>query len=380
MICPRCKREIPDDSVLCCYCARVFKRTAKARTRPVGSGTVYKRGDVWEAQVTVGWSVDASGKRHRYKRTKGGFKTKAEAMECCSQLIREQTESRKALPLAAYWEIYSGGKMEKLSDEKRESYKIAWAKMKSIANRRIDQITVSDLQELVRAKTSTYYPARDMKVVLTHLFRIAAADGVANQDTPSFIELPSKEEKERQPFTPNEQIALWRAWESGCTDAAIPLIMIYTGMMTGEARRLTVEMIDFDAREIRGVGMKTKVRKNAAVILPVDIVPVLSEICAGRTGRVWTCNEDTFYERYYAALDVAGVRRLTPYSCRHTTATALAINNNIAPETVRKLMRWSTTAMLSKYAHPDTTDLLAAADTIGKNRHAGASETETPAT
>ena len=142
--------------------------------------------------------------------------------------------------------------------------------------------------------------------------------------------------------------------------------MIYTGMMTGEMRRLTVDMIDFDRRRIMGVGLKTEVRKAAPVYLPADIIPVLQDAAAsaGKDGRVFPYSQDDFYARYYAAIEKAGTRRLTPSSCRHTTATALAISENIAPDTVRKIMRWSTTAMLSRYAHPDDADALAAVDRL----------------
>ena len=67
-----------------------------------------------------------------------------------------------------------------------------------------------------------------------------------------------------------------------------------------------------------------------------------------------------------AALEAAGCRRLTPYSCRHTTATALAVTKNIAPQTVKKVMRWSTARMLDRYAHPDNDAALAAVNTLSK--------------
>ena len=142
-------------------------------------------------------------------------------------------------------------------------------------------------------------------------------------------------------------------------------------MMTGEMYRLTVDMIDFDNHRILGVGLKTEVRKATPVYLPDDILPVLKDAAAGKEGRVFPWSTDDFYARYYAALDVAGVRRLTPYSCRHTTATALTISENIAPETVRKVMRWSTTAMLSRYAHPDDTDALAAVNHLRRKTDNG---------
>ena len=76
--------------------------------------------------------------------------------------------------------------------------------------------------------------------------------------------------------------------------------------------------------------------------------------------------EADWYADYYAALEAAGCRRLTPYSCRHTTATALAVTKNIAPQTVKKVMRWSTARMLDRYAHPDNDAALAAVNTLSK--------------
>ena len=69
-----------------------------------------------------------------------------------------------------------------------------------------------------------------------------------------------------------------------------------------------------------------------------------------------------------AVLAAAGCRDLPPYSCRHTTATALAVTKNIAPQTVRKVMRWSTAKMLDRYAHPDQKDALKAVNRIKKAR------------
>lgn len=373
MICPRCNKEVPDDAALCCYCGRYFQRKVPSRVhqRPNGTGTAYKNGKGWMAEVTIGWVTDEAGNKLRRRLRKSGFKTRSEALAYASALLERQ-QRKKAPQLSAYWDTYSRGEMEKLSDSKRTAYKIAWAKMASISLRPIDTLTVSDLRGVVSKNAPTYYPARDMKVLLSHLFTLGAADGWCSKDLPSFIILPEKNETAREPFTEDEQKALWRAYEGGCADAAIPLIMIYTGMMTGEMRRLTVDMIDFEARRITGVGLKTEIRKASPVYLPADIIPVLQDAASGKDGRLWPCSEDDFYNRYYAALDVAGVRRLTPYSCRHTTATALAISKNIAPETVRKIMRWSTTAMLSRYAHPDDADALAAVDKLKRKGNDGA--------
>ena len=91
-------------------------------------------------------------------------------------------------------------------------------------------------------------------------------------------------------------------------------------------------------------------------VLPIIIIVSLLLTGCGLSGGI--------YANYHAVLKAAGCRDLPPYSCRHTTATALAITDGIAPQTVRKVMRWSTAKMLDRYAHPDQSDALKAVNTL----------------
>ena len=114
--------------------------------------------------------------------------------------------------------------------------------------------------------------------------------------------------------------------------------------------------------------MKTKVRKQTDIVLADQIIPLVQDLIdnAQPSGYIWKRVEKEWYDAYYGALEAAGCRKLTPYSCRHTTASALAITKNVAPQTVTKVMRWSTAKMLDRYAHPDQADALTAVNTIGK--------------
>ena len=84
----------------------------------------------------------------------------------------------------------------------------------------------------------------------------------------------------------------------------------------------------------------------------------------GKTHAVLTA----LFVPYYAALDAAGCKRREPYCCRHTTATALAIDENVAPQTVQRIMRWASTRMLDRYAHPDDAHALEAIESLTKNK------------
>ena len=343
----------------------------KPKSRGNGQGTAYMHHGSWTASVVVGWRVpeDYTRKPIPIKRTKGGFKTKRDALAYCSTLLAGGVVKPSAAPrLSEYWEQYKSGEYTKLSPSKQSAYKTAWNKLKSMHEARVDTITVGVLRSAVTEACTSYYTTKDCKAVLTVLFRLAAADRFADANLPSFIVLPDLEEKEATPFNDAEQTALWKLYESGNKDAAIPLLMIYTGMMPGEAQHLNVSNIDLDARTITHAGIKTKVRKQTPIVLASAIIPVVEDLISAAlpNGHIWPHDEKLWYERYYAALEAAHCRRLTPYSCRHTTATALAVTENIAPQIIKRIMRWSTAKMLDRYAHPDTSDALTAVDQIKK--------------
>lgn len=369
MICTKCQRETVQGAVFCPWCGKKLTATKKRRTksRGNGTGTAFRRGSTWTAQVVVDRVIVADDKPLRkITRSKGGFKTRDEALRYCPILKNGPVKADLAPTLSSYWATYKSGAYEALSASRKQACRIAWNKLERIQMTRIDQLTVGELQQLVKDRCPSYYTARDVRSLLIALFRIAAADGYANKDIPTFIQLPALEEKEQTPFSDVEQQALWKLYESHDLRATIPLLMIYTGMMPGEAMRLRVEQIDLDGRRIHGAGMKTKVRKQTDIVLADDIVPLVEDLIAHAqpSGYIWKRAEDEWYANYYAALEAAGCRRLPPYSCRHTTATALAVTENIAPQTIRKVMRWSTARMLDRYAHPDQDDALAAVNRI----------------
>lgn len=348
------------------------KRRAKSRGNGTGCAYYSPKYRYWIAQAIVDWRVpaDASKRMIPVKKTKGGFKRREDALAYCSELKNGPQKPALAPTLSVYWETFKDGQYEALSASKKQAYRTAWKKLEFIQNTRVDQLTVGGLQQLVKEKCSSYYTTRDVRSLLIILFRIAAAEGYVRQEIPTFIQLPTLEETEQTPFSETEQANLWKIYEAGDLRAAAPLLMIYTGMMPGEAMGLKVDMIDLEGHRITGAGMKTKVRKKTDIVLAKDIIPLVQDLIdhAQPSGYIWPRNESAWYANYHDVLKAAGCRDLPPYSCRHTTATALAVTKNVAPQTVTKVMRWSTAKMLDRYAHPDQKDALKAVNRIKKAR------------
>ena len=332
------------------------------RQRANGTGSVYKRKDRpgWTAQVVDGFKPNGQPNYIR----KGGFRTKTDAIKALATL-KDLSRAEIIPTVNYYYKAFCKGKGSQISDDKRRAYEIAYNKLKPIHSTPVNELTVPQLQTLVNETCPTYYPARDIRVLLNHIFKLAAVEGKANPAIPGLLTLPKLNETHRDAFTDEEQVLLWDAYEAGKVDAALPLIMIYTGMMTGEIRHLRADMIDLENQEIIGAGLKTDERKKKSILIPNAILPLLQDLMnAHPEGPFFPQGDDDFYEMYYNALKDSGIsRHLTPYSCRHTTATALAITGQVAPQTVQRIMRWTSTKMMDRYVHPDEE---AARKAIGK--------------
>lgn len=367
MICPKCGKAVPDGSAFCNHCGKKLIKEKRTGDRANGTGSVYydQRSKRWIAQIVTGKHYTEDMKvRFTYKRK--SFVKRTNALKEVQNLY-DQANERPSFTVSYYYNAFMNGKGASLSTDKQTAYRIAYNRLKTLWSRSVKDLTINDLQAVLSASCASYYPARDVRSILNYIFRLAAADDrEINPALPSFLQLPKMQESQVEPFTEEEQLQLWFSYESGNMDAAIPLILIYTGMMTGEIRKLTKDMIHLDDKEIVNVGLKTKERKKRSVLLPDDILPVLEDVISKtETDLLYPIAEEVFYKRYYAALAEAGItRHLTPYSCRHTTATVLAVHENVAPQTLQRVMRWNSTRMMDRYVTPSEDDARKAVNKI----------------
>lgn len=365
MICKKCKKDVPDGRYcIACGADQSASKKTRPRTRPNGIGTAYKRGSTWTAQVTVGIKRDPdTGRVQQVRRTKGGFKTKREALEFCMQLANAAMP-KKHVTFGDLWEQYEKTKFRQLSASKQCSYRTALKRIGDMIYTRIDAVTIADLQGLVDGLT--FYCAQDIKSILRHMYRIAMMQGWTSRDLSEYIVLPPKNEHERTPFSDEEIRAIWRGYDGGDTWAGYILLMIYTGMMPGELLHCRKDMIHLDSHQIIGAGLKTAERKNRPIVIADFLMPVVQALIDYTGDAPLLCDtyKRAFYKKYYDCLDRCGCRRLTPYSCRHTTATACAVGAKIAPSVIQRIMRHAKLSTTQLYIHPDESAVLDAINTL----------------
>lgn len=369
MKCRKCGAELPDKSIYCNLCGVKQEPSRSQRKRGNGQGTAIKRGGTWTAAWTEDLVISEQERKVRQvRRWKSGFATKTAALAYAAappkNCLQQKPEYKPTLK--DYYSGWENSDFLDLSKSKQCAFRIAWRKLEQLHTRQMASLTIGELQTCIDDQAETYYPARDMRTLLSHLFKRAVAEGQARTNLAEFVRIPPLDEKEQQPFDEEEIKKLWAAYGTGDRMAGVILLMIYSGMMPGELKRCKIDMIDTGKREISGCGLKTKKRKETPIIYPESITPVVDALIASsssREGYLLGMNTDRFYDEYHAALKRAGVRDLPPYSCRHTTATALAMAKT-APSVIQEIMRHTKFTTTQRYIHPDMSNAHAAINSL----------------
>ena len=79
--CRKCRADLPPRAKFCPTCGAKQDATQNTKNRGNGQGSVYKlKNGTWIAIKTLGYTVDDAGKMHRQTCSKGGFRTKKEAL------------------------------------------------------------------------------------------------------------------------------------------------------------------------------------------------------------------------------------------------------------------------------------------------------------
>lgn len=349
MYCSKCGQEMPENALYCPFCGRAVNYTPKRRKRGNGQGTAYRRGSTWTAEITDYTYVDDEGKVHRKYRTKGGFSTKREALEYC-QVMRGSVD-KKMPTLHELYSVWEKSELPKLSKDKQSAYRKARKRLESIIGRKIDSLTTADLQKVIDDNASSFYTARDMKTVLSHLYKRACADQFVPTNLTQFIVLPKLEERTQSPFTAEEVQKMWDAFADGDKFMGYLLLMIYSGMMPGELFACKKSMIDLERCEIFGCGKKT--RKGTTIVFADVVRPVVEALMEGEGDKLCPLYETEWYDEYHKHTKLVGLRDLPPYSCRHTTGTEAA-KQNLNASTIQKIMRHSKITTSQKYIHLGT--------------------------
>ena len=320
MECRKCGREIPeiDGAGFCPYCGTRQERTVTRRKRPNGAGCVIKtKSGKYKAIITVGIWTDNDGKIHQARKTRTFEKRTDALLAIAGMKIETEGVKVKDLTLRELYDLYTAGyEYKQLSKSQRDKMGYAWKRLGPLEFRGIGTLNVSDIETLIEEQTVSYYPARDIKVLLSHLYELAIKRDVVQTNRTEYVDIPFDAPKaKRECWTQDEVDALWEDYKTHQFTGYI-LIMCYAGLRYGELATIQLENINLEERYMVG-GIKTEAGIDREIPIHTRIVPVVQRCMTGRKARLLEMNEDHFYSAYWDAIRRAGLRELPPHTCRH---------------------------------------------------------------
>lgn len=354
MECKKCKREIPDDAIYCCYCAQDQRRPIKKRReirRENGTGSVYKRSDAKARPWVAAGPKPKNGSRPII----GNFRTAQEAKDAIEKYrVAPTTKLNITLKeLHNEWEpIGTAGKSKQLVG----SYRAAWNKLEPLHGKKFREIRTAQMQDIIDyyqkerpvldkegkpiikgdtpkvLKPMSYSALHDIKTLLGVLYKYAMQNDIVNKNYAQFLTLPKKPSGVKDCFNDIELKKIENAALNNIPFADCILFMCYTGLRITEFVTLKKGSI-YHRGSIYAIygGIKTDAGKDRIVPIHHKIVPILENWLA-KNGQTVFCHPDgtpyntNYFRKYcfYPALEKIGVRHLTPHATRRRMATSMS--------------------------------------------------------
>ena len=339
----------------------------RPKTRANGTGSVYKepRG-TYRATVVLGYYTDENGIKHKKTRTKRGFKTKKAAYDYLPILISSTPPVNMNLKFSEIYRKWEGIHSQKVGESTMQCYKAAYKHFSPIHFMKFSDIKTEHLQKCVNECGQGKRTKQNMQALGTLLYKYAMQNDISEKNYAEFIYTGNDQQTTREPFSKEDLQKLFKSVPKN-PNARYVLILCYTGFRPEEFLKITNDNFDRENNTLIS-GSKTEAGKNRIVPISNKVLQYVLELSDGKEyifspdGK--KLSQNVFRKNiFYPALDKAGVKKLTPYSCRHTFATLMK-EVNAPPTDKQKLIGHSKFEMTAHYTHTDIESLKAIVDNL----------------
>ena len=298
MICTKCKLEVVQGAQFCPWCGtQLYRPARKKKHAGNGTGTAYKRGTGWTAEAVIGWRelpddlMDPANKKQRIpiKRTKGGFKTKAEALAYIPTLKNAKDES--VLTLQQVYDAWEPWYSPRVDPSTMAGYRAAFAYYGSLYSRRIATITAGDLQQCMDDCPRGKRTHQNMKVVAGLIWKYAKDKHIVSQVESENLYTGKGKSKKREALTDLEVEKIRQAIGAD-RYAEYIFCLCYLGFRPGEMLEIRKDqVIDHDGRLFISEGKKTEAGIGRTVPVHQRIESIIRE-------RLYIPGTDLLFPQY----------------------------------------------------------------------------------
>lgn len=330
LICSKCGRNVPDDASLCCYCGKKFVMARPKSKRSNGSGTAIKRGSTWTCIVTKGYTED--GKQIRV--TKGGFKTKTEALSYAPTLMESKKERLCRSTFKQIYDEWLPWHTTKVKAKTVNCYKAAIKYFDSIWNMPFLEVSPSDMQDCINACEMGIRTRQNMKALASLMYKYAMFKEIITVNKSETLDVGDGKSIHIQALTPSEmaQIA-----SCGLDYADYVIVLCYTGVRPNELFSLKKQAYD-EARKCIVTGSKTPAGIDRIITISPKIEHIFKKQMETDGEYMFPCLPSTkknapksgkqmkvhhFEVIFKNLMGQLGIKNRVPYSCRHAFANLL---------------------------------------------------------
>ena len=383
MKCRKCRQEIPDGSRFCLFCGASQAVSQNTKSRGNGTGTVYKRGKTWTAYRVIGYTteiVEADGqqkkKLHKTTRSKGGFRTKKEALEYLP-FLGTQAE-KKVLTWAQMYDAWRP--THRAGKSTMDCYAAAQKHFKPVWPLPFDRIDIDDLQECLDDCSKGKRTRENMKALAGLLYKYAIPRHMADLNIGQYLVVGEGDTADRSAL-PDTALEAIRKAVGTVMGADYILAQCYLGFRPSELLALDAKNYDRKEKAFTG-GAKTDAGRDRIVTVSPKIQPIIDRLTRDKIAGPVFCAPDgsamtieQYRAMFYTVLDACGIEnplegpegarrhRYTPHSCRHTFATLM---NRVdgADKDKLELIGHTSSEMLRHYQDVSLADLRKVTDAL----------------
>lgn len=342
MLCRKCKKEIPDGSIYCNHCGtrqEAIKRKGN-RVRGNGEGTVYQRGKTWTAKIILGWWLDEKGVAHAHERTKGGFKTKKEALDYIPELRKTEADKFANITFQQLYIRWYADHEKKVGESTMKGYAASFNHFKPIWGMKFDKLITNDLQACLDEGDKGRRTKELMKALAGCMYGYAQARKIVSHDYSTHLYVGKDKKGTHPAFAAKQLEQIRQAASDGDIRAVYTYCLIYLGFRPGEMLCLTRDAYHNESGlEYLVGGGKTEAGTDRTVPISPKIKPYVYQLILKASPYIFPredgklMDDKWFRDRYfYPLLADLGIQQIpdkehpakyVPYSCRHTFANLL---------------------------------------------------------
>ena len=345
MECRKCKREIPSDAVMCCYCGvSTVPPARRKRTRGNGQGCVYQLPNKKYIAIKVHYYLDSDGKKHKQTASRC-FDTKRDAVNALPLLDPRKSSASRATKKAkmtfkGLYDLWLP--THEASKETLDCYRAAVKYFAPLYYERIADVDIDDLQECIDECPRGKATRKNMRTTVGLMYKYGIPRGYLPEKL-NLADYLSVKGAEGAGGTglPDEYLKAIQKATGGSLAADYIYCQCYLGFRPSEL--LALDVGDYDPKERAFVGgAKTEAGKNRTVTVSPKIQPIIDRLIGAKNVGPVFCTEagarldlKQYRAMFYDLLDSLGLENptfevngqqkhtYTPHSCRHTFATLM---------------------------------------------------------